>query len=192
MKCISSYCDRAPVARGLCSKHHRRFMKGEDFNKKTILELTAKERLLKRVNKTKDGCWFWGGATRGNKPFMYGIIWIKRKAYSTHRLSWMIHNGKIPTTEGIRSICVCHKCDNPLCVNPEHLYLGTHKQNMQDKAVKNRYLNRNKKSCKRGHEYTVKNTYVSKQGLRHCRECHRLKEIQRRTQLCSGGDLFLS
>lgn len=71
----------------------------------------------------------------------YGRFYIGRKSLGAHRVSYMIFKGDID--EGL---FVCHKCDNPSCVNPDHLWLGTNEQNMQDKMNKNRY--RGTKGCK--------------------------------------------
>jgi hypothetical protein len=76
--------------------------------------------------KAATGCWIWQRAT--NK-LGYGIT----EDGLAHRLVWKVINGDIP--EGM---CVCHKCDNPQCVNPDHLFLGTHQDNMTDMVNKNR------------------------------------------------------
>lgn len=72
------------------------------------------------------GCWLWGGNLHRQG---YGRIF----GYYAHRLSYHIHNGEIP-----HGMHVLHRCDNPCCVNPDHLWLGTHADNMRDKFLKGR------------------------------------------------------
>lgn len=88
-----------------------------------------KERLEKRLIKTND-CWGWTGPKDTNN---YGSFRIGNKTFRASRVSWMIYRG--PIYDGL---CVLHKCDNPICVNPEHLFLGTMKDNSQDMIKKNR------------------------------------------------------
>lgn len=94
--------------------------------------VTPVDRFWSRVVK-HDGCWEWTGA---KWPFGYGSFRaytgpkfsMPRNGYvDAHRFSWELHNGPIP--EGM---FVCHRCDHPPCTNPEHLFLGTQKDNMQD------------------------------------------------------------
>jgi len=88
---------------------------------------SLEERFWPRVRKTRS-CWLWIGAkVKGG----YGNLGGGGQA---HRLSWKIHNGTIPD-----NLCVLHKCDNPACVRPSHLFLGTNADNVRDRTLKKRH-----------------------------------------------------
>lgn len=74
----------------------------------------------------ESGCWLWERQNKGGSS-NYGLTYVNGKRITAHRQSWIENNGPIPT-----GMHVLHKCDVPLCVNPNHLYLGTHQQNMRD------------------------------------------------------------
>lgn len=90
---------------------------------------SVSSRLLSHIIK-KDGCWAWDGY-RDAKG--YGRLMTPNGPVRAHRLSYEYHSG--PIRDGGY---VLHKCDNPECTNPDHLYVGTHDDNMADKAARGR------------------------------------------------------
>lgn len=130
-------------------------------------------RFYDKVNKT-NSCWLWTGSLT---KYGYGKININKKYISTHRLSWELVNGKIP--EGMH---ICHTCDVRSCVNPEHLFLGTPKDNAVDREQKGRSNSQGYKTnarriteCRYGH----KDIYVDSKNARRCRTC-RNQQSQKR------------
>lgn len=95
---------------------------------------SIQERFWSKVEKTDD-CWNWKGCINGSG---YGEFAIKRRMKKAHRIAWILTHGPIPRGDGYHGVCVCHRCDNPICVRPDHLFLGTHLDNMRDKVAKNR------------------------------------------------------
>lgn len=73
-------------------------------------------------------CWEW---TKRLNDHGYGLTYVKGKQVFVHRVAWKKVFGKIP-----KGLCICHSCDNRKCFNPDHLWLGTHLENMQDMASK--------------------------------------------------------
>ena len=106
--------------------------------------MTWEDRFWARVDKSGD-CWVWTAYT---SVCGYGQCYLNNKTWLAHRASWVIHNGPIPD-----GLCVLHKCDNPPCVNPDHLYVGTKKDNTRDMIARNRgpsrvgAINGNAKLC---------------------------------------------
>ena len=86
-------------------------------------------RFWSKVDKTNT-CWVWKAFKNDSG---YGLFSIKRHMYRAHRIAWELTNGQIP--DGIE---VCHHCDNPACVRPDHLFLGTQNDNIQDGINKGR------------------------------------------------------
>lgn len=87
------------------------------------------DRFWTKVDKSGE-CWLWTGAHTSTG---YGKINVDGIPVLAHRLAWEMTNGTIPA-----GLCICHHCDKPQCVNPEHLFLGTHRENTADMIAKGR------------------------------------------------------
>ena len=134
-KCKVENCQSSSRAYGFCNKHHMRMRTTGTTDDGPKARGSLKERFSKKVIKTEN-CWIWTGGKGKNQ---YGLIQEAGKASKkllAHRVSYEIHNGKIPD-----GLVVMHSCDNPSCVNPEHLSLGTHKENTADMIAKGRKVN---------------------------------------------------
>jgi hypothetical protein len=132
-----------------------------------------------RVAKTED-CWLWTGQTYETKR-PYGRFHFRDKRYLAHRISWVLHFGEIPP-----GLLVCHRCDNPKCVRPDHLFLGTYADNKWDSVRKGRARKSHMQAtgcCVHGHEMTEENTRyrlstdrhngLPRTTVRQCRKCDR-------------------
>jgi hypothetical protein len=138
------------------------------------------QRFWEKVDKTaKNGCWEWKSALRGNGygAFFTHLIEEGRKCLGAHRVSWEIAHGSIPY-----GLWVLHKCDNRICVNPDHLFLGNRTDNMKDAATKKRICTIGKSQlthCIRNHKFTPENTRIRPNGHRRCKTCDDLRDAKR-------------
>lgn len=130
--CKISRCENLIKTRNIyCSKHRARLDRTGRLSLKT-----PKEKLLERISIDKDtNCWNY---LKYKNEWGYGRLRHKNKKVLAHRLSYMLHKGKIP-----KNMLVCHSCDNPSCVNPEHLWIGTNSDNMKDRYAKEKMRGKN-------------------------------------------------
>lgn len=126
---------------------------------------TPADRFWQKVRKS-DGCWEW---TARVSPEGYGEFWDDRNVRA-HRFSWSLVNGPIPD-----GLMVCHRCDNPRCVRPDHLFLGTNRENIRDMMAKGRHsvmsVRASQTHCIRGHAFDAVNTNYKQDGRRQCKAC---------------------
>lgn len=134
------------------------------------------ERIMEKVDcQNSSGCWIWTG---GLKTGGYGEMWIgsrldeSRRKIAVHRATFELFKGEIPN-----GYLVCHSCDNPSCVNPDHLFVGTQLDNMLDCKSKGRTKKATATHCGKGHPYNKENTIHTKIG-RACRACHRASSLR--------------
>ena len=145
-----------------------------------VVSVKDTERFLGKFT-VGDDCWVWDFATNA---MGYGAFYYSGRAWLAHRFSWLFFEQQDPL-----GLCVLHTCDNPPCVNPDHLWIGNRKDNAVDRENKGRNniapahraaaaKHRSRASCKRGHARNEENTYTHMDRgyrVRTCRVCERLR-----------------
>src|SRR3990167_5510093 len=142
LTCSLEGCELPHNARGYCWAHWDRWRKWGDPRADLPLRrwtMTVEERFWAKVAKS-EGCWIWNGAVSGDG---YGSFYQERKWVKAHRLSWELSLGMIPQFSDPQvALCVLHHCDTPRCVRPDHLFLGTNRDNVADMVAKGRHRHR--------------------------------------------------
>lgn len=129
--CTLDNCLNKHMAKGLCRKHYARMKRNTP--EITWSDLSMQERFLRKTKKNiETGCIEWIGYKNSDG---YGTFRNNGKMIKAHRFAYIQRFSEIPKKK-----CVCHKCDNPSCVNVEHLFLGTHEENMVDRGIKGRMI----------------------------------------------------
>lgn len=132
------------------------------------LELLS-ERFWPKVAKTDDGCWEWQSSCTKMGYGQFQVRKLSKLPFYAHRVSFMIHKGEIP--EGKQ---VCHTCDNPKCVNPEHLFLGSQTDNNRDRQNKGRTASGDKNGARTQRH---KNSFVKNGGSGRIGELHPMAKL---------------
>lgn len=142
--CSKPECHRKHKARGLCELHYDRAERAGDLSQHKCTKIQAGSTLIERVNhigwdvvehngrgEVQTPCWEWKGAKSGRGGYGLLAVGVRRNGNSqpvlAHRAAHEIWNGPIPDGSVIR-----HRCDNPPCINPDHLIAGSYKENAQD------------------------------------------------------------
>lgn len=135
--CIIEGCENVQQGRGYCMKHYHRLLRtGDPLSPGTKDSIDM--RFWRKVQKS-DGCWWWISVRNEDGYGQFRNDELGRME-GAHRFSWRLTHGDIP-----HGMCVLHHCDNPPCVNPDHLFLGTQQDNIADMHAKGRYVKRGQK-----------------------------------------------
>lgn len=138
-----------------------------------VTQIRSLDHLKTLVTVTSRGCWEWN---HGRTSYGYGLGVLNGRRVMAHRMIWYLKDGVYPSPNDF----ICHRCDNPPCCNPDHLFIGTQTDNMRDCVDKGRHTQHEATHCQRGHARTPDNLYVgvTKRNGRPnyvCKVCHGLR-----------------
>lgn len=162
--CAAEGCGRSATAQ-YCRKHADRLrIHGDLVGKRPKGD--EEFRFWFRVEKT-EGCWTWKAARHPRDG--YGAFWNdEKRLVRAHRFSYQLHYGPIPD-----GLWVLHRCDDPPCVRPDHLFLGTAADNNNDRERKGRGNHPKRTHCPQGHPYDESNSVLRKDGAQSCWVCRK-------------------
>lgn len=122
--------------------------------------------------KGPEECWIWKASVKSNR---YGQFRFNKKNTGAHRVAYILTHGEFDN-----NLDVCHTCDNPPCVNPNHLWLGTTRDNILDMTKKGRHGQQrlSRDNCRQGHPYTEETTGYKENGNKYCKICKCLRAMR--------------
>lgn len=165
--CSVSDCNRRAryISTGWCNTHYNRWHRHGSTDDLTP---SIEERFWAKVDRRgPDECWPW---LAGKKSDGYGVFWDGAAQVGAHRISYEAHHGAIPD-----GLVIDHLCRNPACVNPFHLEAVDNGTNIK-RGINPIAINAVLTHCRRGHPFDLINTYMTREGYRVCRTCHRLRQ----------------
>jgi hypothetical protein len=144
---------------------------------------TVIERFWEKVaRRGPDDCWEWQACRNASGYGQLALSAPSSRHIGAHRFSALLHFGPFHSR-----LFVCHHCDNRVCVNPAHLYLGTPKQNAEDMSNRARTANQRKVTCNQGHPLSGDNLSTTAIGERRCRTCQRAYDVAYRRRKRNGS-----
>lgn len=165
--CAIERCGKPVKACGYCARHYYNFHKTGNPIPKREWPLEAR---LQDVGWTvRAGCWEWNGDRDSCGYGMFTAAYLGFKDAKAHRVMYQLHVGPLPG-----GLFVRHKCDNPPCVNPAHLIIGTVLENARDMVERRRHAAHNRTVCGKGHDLTLPGAVRRIGGWNRCVRCWRV------------------
>lgn len=174
MNCYAENCPRPTRAKGLCNRHYENLrLRGSIYPAREDSVLERLERIgwtvVQRDTPYAEGpCWEWNGAINDSG---YGLLTLSQQNQKHARVHRLVY--ETANSVSLKGQVILHKCDNPPCVNPNHLKVGTQADNINDMVRKRRHWCHDRTHCKNGHDLTVEGAIRKTKRENLCVRCDR-------------------